>query len=170
MAFHPQYAANGQYFIYYTDAASNIVVERRSVSANPNLSDPTSALEIIRIPHPGFTNHFGGLLAFGPDGYLYLGTGDGGSAGDPPRNAQNLGVLLGKLLRLDVNAATAGAAVCDPGDQSVRRPGRAARRNLGLRAAQSLALRVRPQPAVYRRRRPGPARGSRHQPRFARAA
>jgi glucose/arabinose dehydrogenase len=114
MAFHPQYAANGQYFIYYTDAGGNIVVERRSVSANPNLSDPTSALEIIRIPHPGFINHFGGLLAFGPDGYLYLGTGDGGSAGDPPRNAQNLGVLLGKLLRLDINAATAGAPYAIP--------------------------------------------------------
>jgi glucose/arabinose dehydrogenase len=127
MAFHPQYAANGQYFIYYTDAGGNIVVERRSVSANPNLSDPTSALEIIRIPHPGFSNHFGGLLAFGPDGYLYLGTGDGGSAGDPPRNAQNLRVLLGKLLRLDIGAATAGAPYAIPpsnpfAGQAGRRP------------------------------------------------
>lgn len=114
MAFHPQYASNGQYFIYYTDAGGNIVVERRSVSGNPNLSDPTSALEIIRIPHPGFSNHFGGLVAFGPDGFLYLGTGDGGSAGDPPRNAQNLGVLLGKLLRLDISAATAGVPYAIP--------------------------------------------------------
>jgi glucose/arabinose dehydrogenase len=114
MAFHPQYALNGQYFIYYTDAARDIVVERRTVSANPNLSDPLAVREVIRIPHPGFSNHFGGLLAFGPDGYLYLGTGDGGSAGDPPRNAQNLGVLLGKLLRLDVDAATAGAGYAVP--------------------------------------------------------
>lgn len=114
MAFHPQYAQNGQYFIYYTDAARDIVVERRTVSANPNLSDPLAVREVIRIPHPGFSNHFGGLLAFGPDGYLYLGTGDGGSAGDPPRNAQNLGVLLGKLLRLDVNAAAAGAGYAIP--------------------------------------------------------
>jgi glucose/arabinose dehydrogenase len=114
MAFHPQYASNGQYFIYYTAVNQDIVVERRSVSPNPSLSDPTSALEIIRIAHPGFTNHYGGLLAFGPDGYLYLGTGDGGGGGDPARNAQNLGALLGKLLRLDVNAATAGAGYAIP--------------------------------------------------------
>ena len=114
MAFHPQYASNGQYFIYYTDAERNIIVERRIVSPNANLSDPTAVLEIIRIPHPGFGNHFGGLVAFGPDGLLYLGTGDGGGAGDPPRNAQNLNVLLGKLLRLDVNAATAGAPYAIP--------------------------------------------------------
>jgi glucose/arabinose dehydrogenase len=114
MAFHPQYAANGLYFIYYTDSAGDIVVERRSVSPNPNLSDPTAALEIIRIAHPNFSNHYGGLVAFGPDGYLYLGTGDGGSAGDPPGNAQNLASLLGKLLRLDVNGATAGAPYAIP--------------------------------------------------------
>jgi glucose/arabinose dehydrogenase len=114
MAFHPQFATNGQYFIYYTDTVGDIVVERRRVSANPNLSDPTSALEIIRIAHPGFTNHYGGLVAFGPDGDLYLGTGDGGGAGDPPRNAQNLDRLLGKLLRLDVGAATAGAPYAIP--------------------------------------------------------
>jgi glucose/arabinose dehydrogenase len=114
MAFHPQYATNGQYFIYFTDTAGDIVVERRSVSPNPRQSDPTSALEIIRIAHPGFTNHYGGLVAFGPDGYLYLGTGDGGSAGDPPRNAQNLGSLLGKMLRLDINGATAGAPYAVP--------------------------------------------------------
>lgn len=114
MAFHPRYAANGQYFIYFTDSAGDIVVERRNVSGNPSLSDPTSALEIIRIPHPGFSNHYGGLVAFGPDGNLYLGTGDGGSAGDPPRNAQNLGSLLGKMLRLDVEGATAGAPYAVP--------------------------------------------------------
>jgi glucose/arabinose dehydrogenase len=114
MAFHPQFATNGQYFIYYSDTVGDIVVERRKVSGNPNMSDPTSALEIIRIAHPGFTNHYGGLVAFGPDGYLYLGTGDGGGAGDPPRNAQNLDRLLGKLLRLDVGAATAGAPYAIP--------------------------------------------------------
>jgi glucose/arabinose dehydrogenase len=114
MAFHPQFAANGQYFIYFTDTAGDIVVERRKVSGNPSLSDPASALEIIRIAHPNFSNHYGGLVAFGPDGYLYLGTGDGGSAGDPPRNAQNLASLLGKLLRLDVGGATAGAPYAVP--------------------------------------------------------
>jgi glucose/arabinose dehydrogenase len=104
MAFHPQYASNGHFYIYYTGAGGDIVVERLTVSAAPNLADPASAREVIRIAHPGFTNHFGGLLDFGPDGDLYLGTGDGGSAGDPPHNAQNTGVLLGKLLRLDVNS------------------------------------------------------------------
>ena len=114
MAFHPQYAANGQYFIYFADSAGDIVVERRTVSSDPNVSDPASALEIVRIAHPGFTNHYGGLLAFGPDGYLYLGVGDGGGAGDPPRNAQNLGSLLGKLLRLDVSNASAAAPYAVP--------------------------------------------------------
>lgn len=90
MAFDPQYAANGRYFIYYTDNAGDIVVERRTVSANPNLSDPTSALEIIRIAHPNFSNHYGGLLTIGPDGDLYIGTGDGGGEGDPQRDRKSV--------------------------------------------------------------------------------
>jgi glucose/arabinose dehydrogenase len=107
MAFHPQYASNGYFFVYYTGVDRNIVVERHSVSPNPNLADPTSALTIITILHPTFVNHYGGLVSFGPDGYLYLGTGDGGGGGDPPRNAHNLAVLLGKILRLDVSASSA---------------------------------------------------------------
>jgi glucose/arabinose dehydrogenase len=108
LAFDPQYASNGYFYVYYTDRQQNIVVERYSAAPNPNLADPTSALTIIRIAHPLYLNHFGGLVAFGPDGYLYLGTGDGGGSGDPQGNAQNLSVLLGKLLRLDVSAARAG--------------------------------------------------------------
>ena len=135
MAFHPQYAANGQYFIYYVDTAGDIVVERHNVSANPNLSDPTSALEIIRIAHPTYTNHVGGLVAFGADGYLYLGTGDGGGAGDPLGNAQNPASLLGKLLRLDVAGAIAGAPYAIPASNPLR--GQAGKRGeiwaLGLR-------------------------------------
>ncbi|MGK5063100.1 PQQ-dependent sugar dehydrogenase [Janthinobacterium sp. LB3P112] len=107
LAFHPQYASNGYFFMYYTNLAGDIVIERRQVSAgNANVADPLSALAILTIAHPTFSNHYGGLLSFGPDGYLYAGTGDGGSAGDPPGNAQNTHVLLGKLLRLDVNAST----------------------------------------------------------------
>ena len=107
LAFHPQYASNGYFFLYYTNLAGDIVIERRQVSAgNANVADPLSALTILTIPHPTFSNHNGGLLSFGPDGYLYAGTGDGGSGGDPPGNAQNTNVLLGKLLRLDVNAST----------------------------------------------------------------
>lgn len=107
LTFHPQYASNGYFFIYYTNLAGDIVIERRQVSAgNANVADPLSALTIITIAHPTFSNHYGGLLSFGPDGYLYAGTGDGGSAGDPPGNAQNTNVLLGKLLRLDVSASS----------------------------------------------------------------
>ena len=127
MAFDPQFAANGQFFIYYTDRAGDIVVERRRVSSTPNLADPTVALAIIRIAHPGFSNHYGGLVAFGPDGYLYLGTGDGGGAGDPAGNAQNLSSLLGKLLRLDVKNATAGAPYAiPPGNPFAGQTGRCA--------------------------------------------
>ena len=107
MAFHPQYASNGYFFLYYTDLIGNIVIERRQVSAgNPNVADALASVQIIAIPHPGFSNHNGGLLSFGPDGYLYAATGDGGGAGDPSGNAQNTNLLLGKMLRLDVNASS----------------------------------------------------------------
>ncbi len=110
LAFDPGFAVNGYLYLAYTDAANNIVVERWRASADPSLADPASRLTILTIAHPGFDNHDGGLLAFGPDGYLYLGTGDGGGAGDPQRNGQNPASLLGKLLRLDV----AGATVAQP--------------------------------------------------------
>ncbi|MDN2699011.1 PQQ-dependent sugar dehydrogenase [Janthinobacterium sp. SUN073] len=125
LAFHPQYASNGYFFIYYTNLAGDIVIERRQVSAgNANVADPLSALTILTLPHPTFSNHYGGLLSFGPDGYLYAGTGDGGSAGDPSGNAQNTNVLLGKLLRLDVNASTvAQPYVIPPGNPFAGTPG-----------------------------------------------
>lgn len=106
MAFDPGYATNGRFYVYRTNANHDIVVERYTVSGDPNRADAASALAIIQIPHPTYINHFGGLVAFGPDGYLYLGTGDGGSEGDPNGNAQNLGSLLGKMLRLDVSGAS----------------------------------------------------------------
>ncbi|MCC2958322.1 PQQ-dependent sugar dehydrogenase [Massilia sp. IC2-477] len=114
MAFDPQYARNGYFYIYYTDPQQNIVIERLSVGSNPNLADPTSSLPILRVPHPTYTNHFGGQLAFGPDGNLYIGTGDGGGAGDPLGNGQNLNSLLGKLLRIDVRAAAPGQPYAIP--------------------------------------------------------
>ncbi|WP_219117390.1 sorbosone dehydrogenase family protein [Janthinobacterium sp. UMAB-56] len=125
MAFHPRYASNGYFFLYYTNLAGDIVIERRQVSAgNANVADPLSALTILTIPHPKFSNHVGGLLSFGPDGYLYAGTGDGGSAGDPPGNAQNTNVLMGKLLRLDVNASTvAQPYAIPPGNPFAGMPG-----------------------------------------------
>lgn len=106
IAFDPRYATNGYVYLYFIDTTQSIVVQRFTRSTNANLLDPLSGLVIISIPHPNYTNHFGGLVAFGTDGFLYLGTGDGGGAGDPAGNAQNLNVLLGKLLRLDVSAST----------------------------------------------------------------
>ncbi|XLZ68050.1 PQQ-dependent sugar dehydrogenase [Massilia sp. SR12] len=103
LAFHPAYAQNGRFYIYYTDKFSNIAIDEVRVSADANLADPETLKRIITIPHPTYTNHYGGLLAFGPDGYLYAGTGDGGGGGDPDNNAQNLDSLLGKLLRLNVD-------------------------------------------------------------------
>ena len=127
MAFDPAFTRNGYFYLYYTDPQQNIVIERLSASPNPNLADPTSSLVILRIPHPNFVNHFGGQVAFGPDGFLYVGTGDGGGAGDPQRNGQNLGSLLGKLLRVDVGTASAGQPYTIPAsnpylNQAGRRP------------------------------------------------
>lgn len=105
LAFHPQYATNGQFFINYTDLKGDTVVARYHVSAaDPNKADAQSAALVIHITQP-FPNHNAGQLAFGPDGYLYLGLGDGGSGGDPNHNGQNPSVLLGKMLRLDVDSA-----------------------------------------------------------------
>jgi glucose/arabinose dehydrogenase len=108
VAFHPDYKTNGQFFIYYTRQPDGaIVIERYVVSrSDANLADASSAQTILVIPHAQATNHNGGQLQFGPDGYLYIGVGDGGGQGDQHGsigNGQNRSVLLGKLLRLDVN-------------------------------------------------------------------
>lgn len=104
LAFHPQYAANGYFFVYYNNTTGNITVARYRVStANPDLADPASELVLLNIPKP-FANHNGGSIHFGPDGYLWISTGDGGSGGDPQNNAQNRNSLLGKILRIDVNS------------------------------------------------------------------
>jgi glucose/arabinose dehydrogenase len=108
MCFHPQYATNGLFFVYYTNASSNLEVARYQVGSGNdsiNLARPSSKRIVITIPHPSYTNHNGGTLRFGKDGYLYLSTGDGGSGGDPLNNAQNTSVLLGKIIRLNVNTS-----------------------------------------------------------------
>lgn len=102
-AFHPNYVSNGFVYVNYTDLNGDTVVARYTVSGDPNLVDPASAVILLTISQP-FANHNGGQLQFGPDGYLYIGTGDGGGGGDPSNNAQNLNSLLGKMLRIDVNA------------------------------------------------------------------
>jgi hypothetical protein len=102
IAFHPDYENNGRFFLNYTNLAGDTVIARYQVSANPNVADPASAHILLVINQP-FANHNGGQLAFGPDGYLYVGMGDGGSQGDPNDNGQDEDTLLGKLLRIDVD-------------------------------------------------------------------
>jgi len=104
IAFHPNYEGNGFFFVNYTDTDGDTVIARYSVSSDPNVADPNSAFVILKITQP-FRNHNGGQLQFGPDGYLYIAMGDGGSGGDPQNNAQNSGTLLGKMLRIDVDSA-----------------------------------------------------------------
>ena len=102
IAFHPSYKSNGFFFVNYTDTSGDTVIARYSVSSDPNVADPNSAVVILKITQP-FRNHNGGQLQFNPDGYLYIGMGDGGSGGDTQNNAQNPGTLLGKMLRIDVD-------------------------------------------------------------------
>ncbi len=102
MAFHPDYAENGWFFINYTAAGSGANTVARYSRLDANQADPASAEIILSVDDP-YPNHNAGQLAFGPDGYLYVGLGDGGSGGDPHGNGQNRSVLLGKMLRLDVD-------------------------------------------------------------------
>jgi glucose/arabinose dehydrogenase len=113
MAFDPQFATNGFFYVYFTELTGDIAIERFQVSGNPNVANPVP-LRIITITHRAFDNHKGGLVAFGPDGFLYLATGDGGSGGDPLGNGQNLNSLLGKLLRIDVSTSNIAAPYMIP--------------------------------------------------------
>jgi glucose/arabinose dehydrogenase len=105
LAFHPNYASNRLFYLNYTrdlGSRETIIAEYQTSASNPNLADPNSERILLVVNQP-FTNHKGGQLAFGPDGYLYIGLGDGGSAGDPLNYGQNLTVLLGKILRIGVD-------------------------------------------------------------------
>lgn len=115
MAFAPDYATSGKVYLSYVDNASKALRVVRTT--NFNLS---TAQTIIDLPHADFNNHYGGNITFGPDGKLYVGIGDGGSGNDPNNNAQNLNVLLGKLLRLDVSGSNAGYAI--PSDNPFAAP------------------------------------------------
>ena len=108
LAFHPDYQDNGRFFVDYTDVDGDTVVAEYDVSHSADVADPESARVLLRIDQP-YPNHNGGNILFGPDGYLYIATGDGGSADDPHENGQSLSTLLGKLLRIDVDARDAGA-------------------------------------------------------------
>lgn len=105
MAFHPDYDQNGWVFVHYTNLNGHTRLDRFTVDANdPDKVDPSTRVKILQVQQPDF-NHNGGTIAFGPDGYLYLGLGDGGGAGDPGNRAQDGSTLLGKILRLDVSVA-----------------------------------------------------------------
>jgi uncharacterized protein (TIGR03437 family) len=104
LAFPPGFAQKQRFYVDYTDLNGNTVIAQYRVSANPDVADAASEVALLHITQP-FANHNGGQVRFGPDGYLYIGMGDGGSAGDPMGNGQNLSTLLGKLLRIDVESA-----------------------------------------------------------------
>lgn len=118
LAFHPKYQENGEFFVYYSvkKPLLTTVISRFRVSKDdPNKADPKSEEEIWRLSHP-YWNHKGGTIVFGPDGYLYVGLGDGGAANDPHGNGQNLKTQLGSILRIDVDRADAGKKYAIPKD------------------------------------------------------
>jgi glucose/arabinose dehydrogenase len=102
LAFHPGYATNGLFYVNYTNASGATVVAEYSVSAVPNVANAASGRTLLSFAQPG-SNHNGGWMSFGPDGYLYIASGDGGGANDPGNNAQNTSNKLGAMLRIDVN-------------------------------------------------------------------
>ena len=106
LAFHPNFKSNGKLYVNFTrlDGAT-VIREYRVSTTNPNVVVPSSKRLLLRIAQP-YANHNGGGIAFGPDGYLYIGMGDGGAGGDPQNRAQNLASLLGKMLRIDVNGTS----------------------------------------------------------------
>jgi glucose/arabinose dehydrogenase len=103
LAFHPNYKENGYFYVDYTDKNGDTIISRFIVDENnPNLADINSEYIILKVDQP-YSNHNGGQIAFGPDGYLYIGLGDGGAGGDPDGNGQNIMTLLGSILRIDVD-------------------------------------------------------------------
>lgn len=105
LAFHPDYSTNGFFYVNYSNLDGDTVISRFSVGGDPNLADSGSEVIILTLTQP-YTNHNGGNMVFGPDGYLYIGTGDGGSGGDPEDRGQDLSTLLGKILRIDVDGGS----------------------------------------------------------------
>jgi glucose/arabinose dehydrogenase len=113
LAFHPQYVSNGWFYVNYTNKQGDTVIARYQRSPdNANQATPASEETLLAVDQP-YQNHNGGGVVFGPDGYLYLSLGDGGSAGDPQGNGQSLSTVLGKLLRIDVNSGTGYAIPAD---------------------------------------------------------
>lgn len=125
LAFHPDYRNNRQFFVYYTasDPRRGVLSRFQTRSDDPNAAMPDSEEVILEVEEP-YGNHNGATVAFGPEGYLYLSLGDGGSANDPHRNGQNLSTLLASILRIDVDRTSDGKAYAIPADNPfVDRPG-----------------------------------------------
>ena len=120
MAFAPDYATSGKFYVYFTGAGGDIHIEEYRRSSNADRADPATRRIVLTIEHSSEDNHNGGQLQFGPDGYLYAATGDGGGANDGHGNAQNLGTLLGKLLRIDPDRVPGGGPL--PPDRDVTPP------------------------------------------------
>ena len=123
VAFHPDYKKNGEVFVFYTpkrknpkDDMTNVVSRFRPSKEDPSKLDPASEEKVFQYPRRPFWNHDGGTIVFGPDGYLYIVHGDGGSGGDPLGNGQNLGTFFGKILRIDVNGKADGKNYAIPKD------------------------------------------------------
>ena len=117
LAFHPEYQTNGRFFVHYSNSSGDTQISEFSVStSNPDIANPNSEVMILTVSQP-FSNHNGGTIAFGPqDGYLYIGLGDGGGGGDTNNNAQNPTLLIGKLLRIDIDAQSGGNNYSIPSD------------------------------------------------------
>jgi len=115
LAFHPSFKTNRKLYVNFTDNNGDTIIrEYRASSTNPNVVSTSTARTILKIGQP-YDNHNGGMLAFGPDGYLYIGMGDGGDSGDPGNRAQSINSLLGKMLRIDVNGGITGRNYLIPG-------------------------------------------------------
>jgi len=117
LAFHPEYQANGRFFVHYSNSSGDTQISEFSVStSNPDIANPNSEVMLLTVSQP-FSNHNGGTIAFGPqDGYLYIGLGDGGGGGDTDNNAQNPTLLIGKLLRIDIDTQSDGNNYGIPSD------------------------------------------------------
>lgn len=118
LAFHPKFKENGQFFVYYTSTIEpqlSMISRFRVSKDDPNKADPKSEEEILRVKQP-YWNHNGGTIVFGPDGFLYIALGDGGSANDPDKNGQKLSTLLGKILRIDIDHKDEGKGYAVPKD------------------------------------------------------
>lgn len=132
VAFPPKYASKKYFYVNYTDSSGDTVVARYYVTNNPDVANSNKQEVVLKVEQP-YANHNGGQLAFGKDGYLYIGMGDGGSSGDPQNNAQNPASLLGKMLRIDVESGTAPYSI-PPSNPFKNTPGyRAEIWALGLR-------------------------------------